>query len=75
MRFTCPMDKCNASIIFVWTFVSDLINQKINAQIIIYKQVSVKDDGAYECQLNTSPSRSLVVHLLVVLYHQSPPSK
>ena len=28
-------------------------------------QVSEKDAGAFECQLNTMPSRSLVVHLQV----------
>jgi len=38
---------------------------RVNDHVLTIRQVSVKDDGAYECQLNTSPSRSLVVHLLV----------
>jgi len=38
---------------------------RVNDHMLTIRQVSVKDEGAYECQLNTMPSRSLVVHLQV----------
>jgi len=38
---------------------------RVNDHMLTIRQASVKDEGAYECQLNTMPSRSLVVHLQV----------
>jgi len=38
---------------------------RVNDHVLTIKQVSLKDEGAFECQVNTMPSRSLVVHLQV----------
>jgi len=38
---------------------------RVNDHVLTIKQVREKDEGAFECQLNTMPSRSLVVHLEV----------
>jgi len=38
---------------------------RVNDHVLTIRQVSLKDEGAFECQVNTMPSRSLVVHLQV----------
>jgi len=38
---------------------------RVNDHVLTIRQVTKKDEGAFECQLNTMPSRSLVVHLQV----------
>jgi len=38
---------------------------RVHDHVLTIKQVAAKDEGAYECQVNTMPPRSLVVHLQV----------